>query len=110
MATNLIANNKLLGEFISIPFTSYLMFISTSFISSSAIHFHLSTEGTQLLSLIDKGLDSCRYLQTYGKWYYSVWLAKSTLNEKETKEVYLRWVDHLTSTSVNQKVLPHLLN
>lgn len=34
------------------------------------------TEGVQLLSLIDKGLDACRYLQTYGQWEQAAWLAK----------------------------------
>jgi hypothetical protein len=33
-------------------------------------------EGVQLLCLIDKGLDACRYLQTYGAWDQAVWLAK----------------------------------
>ena len=36
----------------------------------------LSTEGVQLLCLIDKGLDACRYLQTYGEWDRAAWLAK----------------------------------
>ena len=34
------------------------------------------TEGVQLLSLIDKGLDACRYLQAYGQWEQAAWLAK----------------------------------
>lgn len=63
-----------------------------------------SIEGAQLLALIDKGLDACRYLQTYGNWYKSVWLAKSTLNEREAKEVLMRWAENLASSSVNQKV------
>lgn len=36
----------------------------------------LSAEGVQLLCLIDKGLDACRYLQTYGEWDRAAWLAK----------------------------------
>ena len=36
----------------------------------------LCVEGVQLLCLIDKGLDACRYLQTYGAWDQAVWLAK----------------------------------
>ena len=58
----------------------------------------------QLLCLIDKGQDACRYLQTYGEWHHSVWLAKSTLDEKDVSEVFSRWADHLTSVGVNQKV------
>lgn len=36
----------------------------------------MCVEGVQLLCLIDKGLDACRYLQTYGAWDQAVWLAK----------------------------------
>lgn len=60
-------------------------------------------EGVQLLCLIDKGLDACRYLQTYGAWELAVWLAKSTLGYTECCEVLKRWVEHLSSTHVNQK-------
>ena len=63
-----------------------------------------SPEGVQLLCLIDKGQDACRYLQTYGEWQHSVWLAKSTLDERDVSEVFSRWADHLTSVGVNQKV------
>ena len=38
--------------------------------------FLFNTEGVQLLCLIDKGLDACRYLQTYGEWDQAAWLAK----------------------------------
>ncbi|KAL4232352.1 WD repeat-containing protein 11 [Mactra antiquata] len=60
-------------------------------------------EGVQLLCLIDKGIDACRYLQTYGVWEPAVWLAKSTLSYTECCEVLKRWVEHLSSTQVNQK-------
>ena len=33
-------------------------------------------EGVQLLCLIEKSLDACRYLQTYGAWHKAAWLAK----------------------------------
>lgn len=33
-------------------------------------------EGVQLLCLIDKAADACRYLQTYGEWTRAAWLAK----------------------------------
>ena len=39
----------------------------------------LFIEGVQLLCLIDKGLDACRYLQTYGEWDRAAWLAKVIL-------------------------------
>ncbi|XP_052225390.1 WD repeat-containing protein 11-like isoform X2 [Dreissena polymorpha] len=60
-------------------------------------------EGVQLLCLIDKGLDGCRYLQTYGAWEMAVWLAKCTLEYTECCEVMKRWVDHLSNTHTNQK-------
>ncbi|KAL5471410.1 hypothetical protein EMCRGX_G029526 [Ephydatia muelleri] len=59
-------------------------------------------EGVQLLCLIDKGLDACRYLQTSGEWYQSIWLAKVALDEKESQDVLTRWSDFL-STGGNQK-------
>ena len=34
------------------------------------------SEGVQLLCLIEKSLDACRYLQTYGAWHKAAWLAK----------------------------------
>lgn len=71
---------------------------------SLSSHLLTHTEGTQLLCLIDKGLDACRYLQTYGEWQQSVWLAKATLSERDCSEVFTRWVDHLSSVGVNQKV------
>lgn len=38
----------------------------------------LQPEGVQLLCLIDKAADACRYLQTYGEWNRAAWLAKVT--------------------------------
>ena len=34
-----------------------------------------------------------------------MWLAKSTLNAADSKEVLRRWAEHLSSPKVNQKVL-----
>lgn len=39
------------------------------------------TEGVQLLCLIDKAADACRYLQTYGEWNRAAWLAKVTQHD-----------------------------
>ena len=38
--------------------------------------FLFFAEGVQLLCLINKGIDACRYLITYGEWSQAVWLAK----------------------------------
>lgn len=74
------------------------------FVANDLYLYPFFSEGVQLMCLIDKGQDAARYMQTYGEWYQSVWLAKSTLSEKDCSEVFLRWVDHLTSTGINQKV------
>lgn len=52
-------------------------------------------EGVQLLCLIGKGLDACRYLLSYNLWEAAVWLAKSVLPTPETHEVMRKWADHL---------------
>lgn len=39
------------------------------------------SEGVQLLCLIDKAADACRYLQTYGEWNRAAWLAKVTQHD-----------------------------
>lgn len=36
-------------------------------------------EGVELLCLVDKGTDACRYLQTYGNWELATWLAKVSI-------------------------------
>lgn len=40
------------------------------------LSFCVCAEGVQLLCLIDKAADACRYLQTYGEWNRAAWLAK----------------------------------
>ena len=39
-------------------------------------------EGVQLLCLIDKVADACSYLQSYGHWDASLWLAKCRLDNR----------------------------
>lgn len=43
---------------------------------SEGLHGLCLPEGVQLLCLIDKAADACRYLQTYGEWNRAAWLAK----------------------------------
>ena len=66
---------------------------------------YVCVDGVQLLCLIDKGLDGCRYLQTYGEWQTAAWLARATLRERDCSEVFTKWADHLASVTVNRKVL-----
>ena len=70
----------------------------------------IQPDGVQLLCLIDKGLDGCRYLQTYGEWQTAAWLAKATLGEKDCSEVFTKWADHLASVPVNRKVSESTVN
>ena len=77
---------------------STIKLVATNLIANGQL-----SEGVQLLCLIDKGLDACRYLQTYERWYQAAWLAKVTLDYAECSEVMKRWADHLASPQVDQK-------
>ncbi|KAL5022239.1 hypothetical protein ScPMuIL_001394 [Solemya velum] len=77
---------------------STIKLVATNLIANGKL-----SEGVQLLCLIEKSLDACRYLQTYGAWDQAVWLAKATLNYADCCEVMKRWVDYLCGTQVNQK-------
>jgi len=72
--------------------------VATSMIASGKV-----SEGCQLLCLINKALDACRYMQTYGQWHQAIWLAKSTLGEEESALVLKRYVDQLCGANVNLK-------
>ena len=72
--------------------------MATSMIASGKV-----SEGCQLLCLINKALDACRYMQTYGQWHQAIWLAKSTLGEEESALVLKRYVDQLCGANVNLK-------
>ncbi|XP_072335440.1 WD repeat-containing protein 11 [Scyliorhinus torazame] len=80
------------------PSQSTIKLVATNMIANGKL-----AEGVQLLCLIDKAEDACRYLQTYGEWNRAAWLAKVRLNTEECAEVLKRWVDHLCSSQVNQK-------
>uniref|UniRef100_A0A4W3H4F0 WD repeat-containing protein 11 n=1 Tax=Callorhinchus milii TaxID=7868 RepID=A0A4W3H4F0_CALMI len=80
------------------PSQSTIKLVATNMIANGKL-----AEGVQLLCLIDKAADACRYLQTYGEWNRAAWLAKVRLNSEECAEVIKRWVDYLCSPQVNQK-------
>ena len=52
-------------------------------------------EGVELLCVIGKAVDACRYLQSYGHWDHSVWLAKCVLPPSEASDLLKRWAHHL---------------
>ncbi|KAM9325042.1 WD repeat-containing protein 11 [Gastrophryne carolinensis] len=80
------------------PSQSTIKLVATNMIANGKL-----AEGVQLLCLIDKAADACRYLQTYSEWNHAAWLAKVRLNPEECGEVMKRWVDHLCSPHINQK-------
>ncbi|MEE6486633.1 hypothetical protein FKM82_014655 [Ascaphus truei] len=80
------------------PSQSTIKLVATNMIANGKL-----AEGVQLLCLIDKAADACRYLQTYNEWNHAAWLAKVRLNPEECAEVMKRWVDHLCSQQINQK-------
>ncbi|XP_073998789.1 WD repeat-containing protein 11-like isoform X2 [Rhodnius prolixus] len=71
---------------------STIKLVATNLIANGKIW-----EGVQLLCLIGKGLDGCRYLVSYGMWESAVWLAKSVLAPAETLEVMIKYADQLVA-------------
>lgn len=67
-------------------------------------------DGVQLLCLIGKGLDACRYLQAAGQWEDSVWLAKCTLSDAANCEVISKWAEHLIQQNQKGKAVLVLLS
>ncbi|CAN7990277.1 unnamed protein product [Ixodes hexagonus] len=84
---------------------SVVKLVATNLIASGR-----TWDGVQLLCLIGKGLDACRYLQAAGQWQDSVWLAKCTLGEAECGEVVRKWADHLLQQHQKGKALLALLS
>ncbi|XP_062375226.1 WD repeat-containing protein 11 [Sardina pilchardus] len=80
------------------PSQSTIKLVATNMIANGKL-----AEGVQLLCLIDKAADACRYLQTYGEWNRAAWLAKVRLTPAESSDVLKRWAEHLCSPQVNQK-------
>ena len=84
-------------------FSLHLVQSTVKLVATSMIAAGKVSEGCQLLCLINKALDACRYMQTYGQWHQAIWLAKSTLEESDSAQVLKRYVDHLCSANVNLK-------
>ncbi|XP_060943690.1 WD repeat-containing protein 11 [Limanda limanda] len=80
------------------PSQSTIKLVATNMIANGKL-----AEGVQLLCLIDKAADACRYLQTYGEWNRAAWLAKVRLSPAEGSDVLKRWAEHLISPQVNHK-------
>ncbi|KAK6635197.1 hypothetical protein RUM44_000448 [Polyplax serrata] len=67
-------------------------------------------EGVQLLCLIGKGLDACRYLTSYSRWGAAAWLARAVLRPSEAVEVIRKWADHLSSQGYKEKAVLVLIS
>ena len=73
-------------------FRNTVKLVATSLIANGSVD-----EGVQLLSLIGKSLDACRYLQSHDRWIEAAQLAKLTLKYDDAGHIYKKWVDHLVS-------------
>uniref|UniRef100_A0A672R4Z9 WD repeat-containing protein 11 n=1 Tax=Sinocyclocheilus grahami TaxID=75366 RepID=A0A672R4Z9_SINGR len=66
------------------PSQSTIKLVATNMIANGKL-----AEGVQLLCLIDKAADACRYLQTYGEWNRAAWLAKFPNNFRGDSRLYV---------------------
>lgn len=82
---------------------STVKLVATNLIASGSIW-----DGVQLLCLIGKGLDACRYLESYGHWGAATWLARAVLSPQDACEVIRKWADHLSS--MGHKVSPAVVS
>lgn len=80
---------------------STIKLVATNLIANGSIW-----EGVQLLCLIGKGLDACRYLASYFRWGAAAWLARAVLAPSDASEVMRKWADHLSS--LGHKVITFL--
>ncbi|KNC52246.1 bromodomain and WD repeat-containing protein 2 [Thecamonas trahens ATCC 50062] len=71
-------------------FVSTVKLVATDLVSNGHV-----TEGVQLLCLIGKRADACRYMQSYGLWREAAWLAKIGLDEAAAAVVFSAWAEHL---------------
>lgn len=85
-------------------FKNTMKLIATNLIAHGKVD-----EGVQLLCLIGKSLDACRYLQSYDRWTDAAWLAKISLSEEECRSVLKRWAQFLNGTNQKMKAVQILL-
>jgi WD40 repeat protein len=60
-------------------------------------------EGVHLLMVTSNSKDACRYLQANGYWEKSIWMAKTALKQKESREILDKWLSHLMMTQTHSK-------
>jgi hypothetical protein len=84
-------------------FKNTMKLIGTNLIANNNID-----EGIQMLCLIGKSFDACRYLQSYDRWTDSIWLAKIALPEEECSDIMRRWAKFLSQSDQKFKAA-HIL-
>ncbi|XP_063852322.1 WD repeat-containing protein 11-like isoform X2 [Scylla paramamosain] len=84
---------------------STIKLVATNLIAAGNV-----SEGVELLCLIGKAGDACRYLQSYGQWLLSVWLAKCALPVSESVDILKRWAHHLITTGCKDQGVCVLLS
>ncbi|PAA65451.1 hypothetical protein BOX15_Mlig015787g1, partial [Macrostomum lignano] len=80
---------------------STVKLVATSLMANGRV-----SEGAQLLCLIDRKLDACRYLEQHGERSTALWLAKCSLRDPaEAAEIVRRHAGHLAGTDPCQAAL-----
>lgn len=85
---------------------STIKLVATNLIASTS----LVSSGIELMCMIGKVLDACRYLQSCGSYNDAAVLAAISLDSAEAREVCIRWMDHLCAPEINQKSFALLLS
>ncbi|KAH3743885.1 WD repeat-containing protein 11 [Pelomyxa schiedti] len=85
-------------------FVSTVQMVATNFISRGNV-----TEGIELLCIINKASDACKYLLSVHKWTDAVWLANLRLDTADSAEVLLSWVSFLATSGQIMKALEVLV-
>lgn len=62
-------------------------------------------QGVQLLCMIDKVPDACKYLQSYHQWDASLWLGKCRLSDAEYIRVADKYCDHCMSKDLKKRAI-----
>ncbi|CAB4069408.1 unnamed protein product [Lepeophtheirus salmonis] len=79
---------------------STIKLVATNLISEGKIW-----EGVNLLCLIGKIFDACKYLQSYNEWEASLWLGQSRLEYEEFKQLALKYCDHCLTSHRRRRAL-----
>jgi len=77
-----------------------MQIVATNLIANNQLE-----EGVELLCLMGRGLEGCRYLQNNGRWKEAATMAKSSLPAHEANSVILRWALHLRENGEYEKSL-----